>query len=306
MKLLLATTWKYIRRNPGLSLATIVIMTITFAIGIILMLVNVIASSSVTYLQSQATISILYSPQEKEESIMSFKTFLEKQDGVISVKYVTWAELQKDSLSNIGISEEQQSKYTFENYQIRILRLQIKPDQNYNYFLSLIDSEKNKGAQIIEVVFIPNIVEKLKQFSNTVRLGGVAAIFFLVLVSMVLIYLTIGFTVNRFAGEIEIMQLVGAEPRLIMLPLALQGAFYGVVSALFAYIGLILVWVSAIFLLQSNVIFQFIQRMITTVGLGELFTISPLFVIFGIILLIIGLLTGLICSYLATKRYIKI
>ncbi|GEM_PF-1991734 len=309
MRLLLSTTWKYIRRNPGLSLATIIIISITFSIGTILFLLNLFATQTVNYLQNQPTISIFYDQREKEESIIAFKTFLEGQKGITKVTFSSSTQIQQDYLNSIGINPEQQGQYSFDDYAIRILRLQVEPNTDYKYFLQLIESEKSKGALISQIVFIQEIVDKIREFSNTVRIGGTLVTVFLVAMSLLLIYLTIGFTINRFSQEIDIMQLVGAESKVIMLPFTLQGAFYGVVATLVSYIVMLVLWFSTVFFLgniQNNTLFAFIKNIVSEVGLGSLFTFSLVHVLFGVILVTLGLVIGISCSYVATKRYIKV
>ncbi|WKZ30190.1 MAG: hypothetical protein QY314_00235 [Candidatus Dojkabacteria bacterium] len=306
MKLLISTTWKYIRRNPGLSLATIVIITITFAMGTLLFMLNMFASATVDYLQSQPTISVLYDPKEKEENISEFKSYLENQPGVVNVVYNNSSEIQREYLNSIGIPPEQQNQYAFDGNQMHVLRLQLEPNQDYQKFIALVNEEKNNGALIVDIIFVQQIVDRIREFSNTVRIGGGIITLFLIVISLVLIYLTIGFTINRFAQEIDIMQLVGAESKLIMTPFILQGAFYGAIAALISYITLVVFWAAAIAVLQSNILFEFIRNIVTEVGLGALFTITPLYFVFGAILELIGIFIGVVCSYFATKRYIKI
>lgn len=306
MKLLLSTTWKYIRRNPGLSIATVVIITITFSMGTLLFLLNLLARETVTYLQTQPTISVFYDPREKEDNVLAFKSFLEKQPGMIKVSYNTSAEIQKNYLSSIGIAEDNQDQYAFDTNPIKIIRLHLEPNADYDKFVQLVNEEKSKGALIMDIVFFKEIVDKIKEFSNTIALGGSIVTGFLLIISLVLIYLTIGFTINRFAQEIDIMQLVGAEPKLILMPFTLQGAFYGTIAALISYISMLLLWFGANLALKDNILFTFFKNIISEVGLGGLYTLSPFYLLFGLILIILGFLVGFACSYLATRRYIRL
>ncbi|MCC7304349.1 hypothetical protein IT418_02985 [bacterium] len=305
MNLVWATTWKYIRRNPGLSLASIVIITVTFSLGTLFFVINQFATKSVIYLQSQPTLSVFYDPKEKEENIITFKSYLEQQEGVLKVTYSTSADIQKQYLTSIGISPEQQGQYTFDANQIRIIRVQLKPNVAYQPFVKMVDDEKNKGALIIDRVFFQDIVEKIRQFSNTVTVSSIAITTFLFIISIVLVYLTIGFTINRFSQEIEIMDLVGAEPRVIAMPFVMQGMVYGVVASSISYISILLLWIGANIVLKDNILFKFIHDMVSSVGLQALFYPSLLFVVFGLIEVGMGAIIGYGCAYLATKRYIK-
>lgn len=305
MNLVWATALKYIRRNPGLSLASIVIITVTFSLGTIFFITNQFATRTVEYLQNQPTLSIFYDPKEKEENILAFKVFLEKQPGVDKVSYSTSADIQKQYLSSIGIASDQQGQYSFDTNQIRILRLQLKSGQDYKPFLQMVDNEKNKGALIIDRVFFQDIVDKIRDFSNTVTIGSLVITTVLFIVSLVLVYLTIGFTINRFAQEIEIMELVGADPKVIATPFMLQGAFYGVIAASISYATLLIFWIFAVIILKDNILFKFIEDMMTSVGLSGLFRPSWIFLAFGSIEIALGAMIGYACSFFATKRYIK-
>ncbi|PJA13047.1 hypothetical protein CO112_02865 [Candidatus Dojkabacteria bacterium CG_4_9_14_3_um_filter_150_Dojkabacteria_WS6_41_13] len=305
MNLVWATTFKYIRRNPGLSLASVVIITVTFSLGTLFFVMNEFATKAVTYLQSQPTLSIFYDPKEKEENILIFKGYLEKQTGVMKVSYSTSADIQKQYLTSIGIAPEQQGQYAFDANQIRILRVQLRPNTDYKPFVQMVDDEKNKGALIIDKVFFQDIVEKIRQFSNTVTVSSLVITAFLFIVSIILVYLTIGFTINRFAQEIEIMDLVGADPKIMAMPFMYQGAVYGVVAASISFFSIMVIWLVANLVLQDNILFKFIHDMMSSVGLQALFYPSWFFVAFGAIELGLGALIGYLCAFFATKHYIK-
>lgn len=305
MNLIWATTLKYIKRNPGLSLASIVIITVTFSLGTIFFVINQFATKAVTYLQSQPTLSIFYDQKEKEENIVKFKTYLEEQSATLKVTYTTSADIQKQYLNSIGINDQQQTQYTFDANQIRILRVQLKPGEDYKPYVKMVDDEKAKGALIIDRFYYQDIVEKIRQFSNTITLSSIFITVFLFVTSIVLVYLTVGFTINRFSQEIEIMELVGAEKKVIATPFMLQGGFYGFVAAAISFISIVALWVFAILVLKDNILFVFIRNMMTSVGLQDLFTPSPIFLAFGVIEVSLGAFIGYACSYFATKRYIK-
>ncbi len=74
-------------------------------------------------------------------------------------------------------------------------------------------------------------LEKLFTFSRLVRnIGGAAAIL-LFLATALVIQNTIRLTVHARRKEIRIMQLVGATPGFIKLPMVLEGIFYGIAGA---------------------------------------------------------------------------
>lgn len=303
MNKLVDTAWKYSRRNPGLSLASTVILTITFSLGTVFLFVNLFLTKTVQYLQSQPTISVFYDAKEKEENILSFKSRLEQEKGMIRVIYVT----QSDSdqyLQRLGVDPKDQTNVTTAEY--RILRLQIAPDADYDYFGQLIEKEKNNGGLIMYWFFFKDITDRISEFSNTVRVGSILITVALLIVSVVLVYLTSAFTINRFSTEIEIMQLIGAERKAILSPFTIQGALYGIIAALIAYIITVGLWAIAVFVLRDNDVLRFIKNITAEVGLSALFTVSPWYIVVGLIEILIGGLLSYICSYLAVRKYIKV
>jgi len=302
---IIITALKYIKRNKGLSIATIIVITITFLLGNLSLMLNFVASKTADYLESQPTLSILYDPKEKMNNIEALKEYLEKDEKVKSVEIRDSEDMQRDYLKAMGIPDDEFDFYMSEEYRIKILRIKLEPNVEIDPYLNLAKDEKNKGAQIIKILFFKDIAQKIKQFSNAVKLVGVAITLLMVFISVVLIYLTISFSINRFATEIEIMQLVGAEPNVVIHPFSLQGAFYGMAAASLSYTIVSLLILAIFSVLRNNVIFLFIRNISDQIGITNPVNLLPNLILLGVCEVIIGGLLGFICSYIVAKKYIK-
>src|SRR3989344_110394 len=146
-----------------------------------------------------------------------------------------------------------------------------------------------------EVVYPEDVVESLNKATEIIRFVGLVLISFLATFATLVILMVIGFKIRLRRSEIETMKLLGASNWFIRMPFLLEGMFYGVVGAVFAWISsLVLLWYFA----------PFIERNMAEV---KLLSISPI-VFLGLFLveLLLALIIGFFGSYAAVRRYLRI
>ena len=122
--------------------------------------------------------------------------------------------------------------------------------------------------------------------------GGVAAGLFIA--TLFIVQNTIRLTVFARRREIRIMQMVGATPNFIRLPLLLEGLFHGVVGAVIA---------GCIILFFGREVSQAVASIHSPLAGNLPSGIGPLDVIGGIIA--IGAFVGLLGSHLSMRRFLK-
>lgn len=89
----------------------------------------------------------------------------------------------------------------------------------------------NKIEGITKVNYYKDIIDKLMMFANYIRIGGIAIVGALVLVSIFIISNTIKITVASREREINIMKYVGATNGYIRGPFILEGILFGLIGA---------------------------------------------------------------------------
>jgi len=88
--------------------------------------------------------------------------------------------------------------------------------------------------------------------SRIITIGSVVLISILLLITVFLIRITIGFNINAHQDEIQIMHLVGGTDRFIKLPLILEGLFYGLMGGFFGATLLIVPWYIMVYYTQDT------------------------------------------------------
>ncbi len=297
--------WEYIKRNTALSIATVTVITITFILINVFVTAQILIDKAATYLNQQQKISILYSPEAKEEEIMDLKGKLEEFDCVDKVVYKDSKTLQRENLKSLGFTDDEIKTFldNQEEY-IKILQIALKPDQDISQLLNFIKQEKDKGSQIMNVLYFEDLLNKIKTISRGLKISGTVVTALLLFISVQLIYFTISFTVLKQKDEIKTMYLVGAPKQKITTPFALQGGFYASISALVSMIFLVLILVTVKYTLGHNMFIQAIKDLLTTTGARSLLTLNNLIIITSLET-IAGFLLGFLFAKFAANNTIK-
>ena len=156
-------------------------------------------------------------------------TALNRIEGVEKVEYVTKAQaldILKDRWGD--------NSYLLENLPENPL-----PD-SYNVYVSDKDAANSVAASapgiagVDDVVYYRDTIEKLSQVSHFIEVGSIAAMVFLVIVSIVIVANTIKLTVFNREKEIGIMKYLGATNWFVKAPFIWGGIIVGVLSSVIA------------------------------------------------------------------------
>lgn len=146
----------------------------------------------------------------------------------------------------------------------------------------------NYGEDIVhQLIVVFNVVEKI----------CIIAVVSLILVTAFLIANTIKLAIYSRKREIEIMRLVGASNISIKIPFILEGLFIGLIGSIVPILIVIFGYTS---------LFDFFGGKLFGSALASL--VSPVPFIYNVsgILLVIGIVVGMVGSYQAVKKYLKI
>ena len=142
-----------------------------------------------------------------------------------------------------------------------------------------------------------DIVHQLIIVFNVVKKICIVAVVALILVTAFLIANTIKLAIYSRKREIEIMRLVGASNVSIKIPFIFEGLFIGI-------LGSIIPILIAIFGYTS--LYDFFGGKLFGSALASLIVPMPFVYYISGILLLIGIVVGMIGSYQAVRKYLKI
>lgn len=142
-----------------------------------------------------------------------------------------------------------------------------------------------------------DIVQQLIVVFNVVEKVCLVAVIALVLVTAFLITNTIKLAIYSRKREIEIMRLVGASNISIKIPFIIEGLFIGIIGAILPIVLVIFGYTS---------LYDFFGGELFGSALASLVTPLPFVYYVSAVLLGIGIVVGMIGSYLAVRKYLKI
>ena len=159
-----------------------------------------------------------------------------------------------------------------------------------------IDTNKDKLPDL-NINYGKDIVHQLIVVFNVVKKVCIVAVASLVLVTAFLIANTIKLAIYSRKREIEIMRLVGASNISIKIPFIIEGLFIGIIGAVIPII---------ITIFGYTTLYDFFGGKLFNSSLATL--VAPMPFIYNVsgILLLIGIIVGMIGSYQAVRKYLKI
>ncbi|MBM2817679.1 MAG: Cell division protein FtsX [Parcubacteria group bacterium] len=290
-------------RNGFVSLASLLVMTITlFVIGSIIFM-GVLFSYTLDQIKDKVDINVYFVTSADPQRIMTIKKNLETLPEVAKITYTS----SEDALANFKKKHEndeqtlQALKELDENPLGASLNIKAKEPSQYEGIANYLQGKDvllKDGISIIDKVnYYQNkiAIDKFTKIIDGTNKIGLALTIILVVLSVVITFNTIRLTIYVSREEISVMKLVGASNRYIRGPFVVTGIMYGFVSAM-----LTLVFFYPITFYSTKATENFFMGL----NLFDYYIRN-----FGQIFLIIagsGILIGAISSYLAVRRYLKV
>ncbi len=310
IKRVFATGFVSFWRNGFVSVASVLVMTITLFVVGSLVFNNALLQSSLEELEQRVDINVYFVLTAPEEDILSLKTTVESFPEVASVEYISREQAleefrqrhENDQLIIQALDE------VGENPLGAVFNVKTKEPSQYEgvaEYLTQNPALSSDGAPIIDKInYYQNkaAIEKLNEIINASRASSYARTLILVLASLAVAFNTIRLAIYVTREEISVMRLVGASNTYIRGPFVVAGLIYGIVSAVIA----LLVFYPMTY--WFGPLFYPLPIFLTNETVGDLhlfqYFTSNFFEI-GFIVITSGLLLGAISSFLAVRRYLR-
>lgn len=288
-------------RNGFVSLAAVMIMTITLFIVAALMISGAALTSSLTQLTEKVDVTVYFTTNASEDQIMNMKKSLEALPEIAVVTYVSREEAlatfrerhRGDQLTLQALDE------LGENPLGASLEIRAKETSQYESIAQFLETQQKSAtgtALIDKVNFYQNktAIDRLTNIIETSRRLGIAVALVLGIATLLIAFNTIRLAIYTARDEIGVMNLVGAGHWYVRGPFMIAGILYGIVSGLIVLLLLypITAWIGpsserffGVFNVFSYFIASFPFLFLTIMGAG------------------VGL--GALSSYLAVRRYLR-
>ena len=289
-------------RNWNVSLAALLMMTVTlFVIGS-LFFVGVVLNTTLSFIEDKVDVSVYFLPNAPEGEILAFKKSLEALPEVASVQYISReqaladfrARHENDQLTLQALDE------LGENPLEASLAVKAKDPAQYETIAKSLGAGTALGVSGASIIDRVNYVRNKAAIDNLTKLitaaerFGITAILILVAGSLLIVFTTIRLAIYVSRDEISVMRLVGASNTYIRSPFIVIGAMYGLCAALITVL---------LFFPLTYWLGPLTERFFVGINLYQYYLHNLLQLI--LILFASGLLLGTLASFWAVKRYLK-
>lgn len=277
-------------RHPANSIATVFTMFVSLLLVSFFLVAVTNLGNLTKEVENSLSLSALVEYDTSDTQIKGIQKSIEKIEGVVKVEYRT--------------SEQEFDYYIEQNKDLKQFYEQYRDDNPFHptFLVSvetgdLLDDVKAKVATIKGIDSVHDGGDntyKLISILSNVRLFGFALVGALILLAIYLIYNTIKLSIESRSSEIGIMRIVGATNGFIRAPFLVEGIIIGIIGALCA---LLITVVAYLYLYSSS----------DGVLLGVFTLINPIPYIIYVSLIVVGIgvLSGLIGSFLSVTKSLR-
>ncbi len=287
-------------RNGFVSLSSVLIITLTlFCLGSIVF-AGALLNSSLGEIKSKVDVNVYFVPTAQEVDVLALKKKLDGLPEVAKVEYVSRTKALENFKARHANDEItlQALDELGDNPLGAILNIKAKETSQYEGIAKFLESEEGeRGTFIDKVNYYQNktAIDTLTKMINGGTKIALAIALALAIVSILIVFNTIRLAIYIAREEISVMRLVGASNKFIRGPFVVSGVMYGVVSAAIT-LGLfypVTYWV-------SNITTTFFS------GFSLFVYYTTNFPGIALILAGAGIILGMISSFLAVRKYLKI
>lgn len=287
-------------RNFSLSLASISCITITLIVVAVSLVLSMNVQNFSDSIRKDVTVVMFLkgdTTKEDETKILNeLKSITNIEDSSIMFKSKTESANELKNGNEIFASTvdrwTEETNPLLDSYMFKVKEIEkiddtIKEVKNLSFTKDKINNI-NYGEDIVhQMIVVFNVVRKI----------CIVAVAALVLVTAFLIANTIKLAIYSRRREIEIMRLVGASNTSIKVPFILEGLFIGIIGSIIPIL---------VTIFGYSTLYDFFGGKLFNSSLATL--VAPMPFIYNVsgILLLIGIIVGMIGSYQAVRKYLKI
>ena len=297
LKRIIRSGYLNFRRNGWLSTATILVMVMALFVLGWLMMFSVVANTALSSLENKIDISVYFKNNSSESDISAVKNDLTVLPEVANVDFISAEEslesfrerhkenkLISDSLEELGGNPLSAS-----------LNIKAKDARNYAAISEFLSAKNYQAIDKINYFENQKVIERLSAVVNTSRIFGSVLVLFLGFIAVLVAFNTVRLAIYTMREEINIMRLVGATAWFIRGPFLFEGMLYGSIAALVTTFSFFpILWVVS----------SPLSSAISGINIFGYFK-SNFFEFFAI-MIFTGICLGVLSSFIAIRRYLRV
>jgi cell division transport system permease protein len=231
-------------RGGGMAIASIISISFTMIIfGLILMLFLSLYQASIK-IGDQVELLVFLKDNVSAQDINGLVGTISNMEGVSSVEYISkhdaWEKFKKYFQNKVNISD-------IKNPLPDTIKVRVKSPE----YIAGLSQVISQFPQVDETRYPQQLLNALNALVQKITFIGSLLLVGFALASLVVISSTIRVSVLARRDELEILELVGAEPNFIRMPYILEGSIIGLLSSLLAIFFFIVLSIFLSFLIVN-------------------------------------------------------
>ncbi|HLC88099.1 MAG TPA: permease-like cell division protein FtsX, partial [Patescibacteria group bacterium] len=223
---------KNIRRTPYQALAATMIMFLTFLTLQLFLLIAIGSQQILQHYESKPQVIAFFKDSTTQNDVEAIKRALGETGRVKELNYVT-----KEDALKIYREFNSSDPILLELVTSSMLPASLEVSTTSLADLSYIGDILSKEPVVQEVAFPKDLVQNVLAATALIRWVGGILVCFLIVFSVLIILMIIGFKIRIKRNEIEIMRLLGASTWFVRAPFLWEGMTYALIGATAAWIS---------------------------------------------------------------------
>ena len=293
-------------RNGFVSLASILVMTVTlFVVGTALF-TGVILNTTLELLRDKADVSVYFTTDAPQSDIAQLQKSVEALPQVASTVLVS----ADQSLTNFR-ARHQNDQLTLQaldelgsNPLEAVLTIKAKDISQYDSIAKFLEQQQvlatGTNKSIIDKVNYFDAqhraaLDKLQHVTDSAKRIGFIIVLILIFTTITISYNTLRLAIYTSREEIQVMRLVGAGRFFIRAPFMIEGVLYGLISGV---LTLVLFYPLTYWMGRAT------QEFFGGINIFDYYLVH--FPLFFLAIVGMGVVLGVVASFLAVRRYLNV
>jgi cell division transport system permease protein len=290
---------KNITRSFWLSATAVSVLAVSFASVALVVSLTTIVGFAVRNLDSFVSVPAFIQNDLPEEQIPDILARVEAIDEVKKIEYFD-RERARENLEqgNAGFTQEFLDTLSESDVNFAWRYVLVTPVDSESYGAVIQRLEGEEFAGVWEDVFgDQEFVNNLIWYNDIIRYASIVLIIIFALISLLVMVNILRITIYNYKDEIEIMRLVGATNNYIRAPFIAEGMYYNIFAALI---------VTALFIPLFRLMLPGVESFFgVSSNDPTAFLVVQTYTSYAITI-VVGIIFGIITSYMATRRYLKL
>ncbi|MBR0480782.1 ABC transporter permease [Candidatus Saccharibacteria bacterium] len=295
-------------RNIWLSIAAILVMTVTLVVLFITVVAMSALNTTAESMREKIDITVYFKPKTPEATLEEMAEIMRQDENVRSVEISTseqemekvFSENSSDEAIAATLDDDNMRQFILSSIQ-SLMRIKVYNTEDVTSVKAIINNnetfQKNLDTEK-ETSYDANRaeVDTINSWAKIARYGGIAASSIFLIISILVIFNTIRMAIFSRREEIYMMKLVGADNNFVRGPFLIEAQLCGLISGTIAAgIGYFVTYKAAPSLSAYGIDLSQVQSILNS---------SKLVIVF-LAFIGLGLLIGTISAALAIKKYLK-